>query len=41
MFDAAVLGDILMLGILVAVWGVAILCTAWAYDAVRKVIRGY
>lgn len=30
-----------MLGILVAVWGVAILCVAWAFDAVRKVFRGY
>lgn len=41
MFDAAVLGDLLMVGIVIAVWAVAILCTAWAFDAVRKVIRGY
>lgn len=41
MFDAAILGDVLMLGILVAVWGVAVLVVAWAFDAVRKVWRGY
>lgn len=41
MFDAAFMGDLLMVGILVAVWAIAILCSAWAIDAVRKVVRGY
>lgn len=41
MFDPALLGDLLMLGIVLAVWAVAVLTIAWAFDAVRKVIRGY
>lgn len=41
MFDAAIMGDLLMLGVLLGVWGVVVLVAAWAYDAVRKVVRGY
>jgi hypothetical protein len=41
MLDAAILGDLLMVGIVIDVWAVAILVVAMAFDAVRKVIRGY
>ena len=41
MFDPAILGDLLMLGIVVGVWSVAVLVTAMAFDCVRKVVRGY
>lgn len=41
MFDPAFLGDLLMLGIVLGIWAIAILVIALAYDAVRKVVRGY
>lgn len=41
MFDAALLGDLLMLAIVVGMWAVAILIIALAFDAVRKVVRGF
>lgn len=41
MIDAAILGDLLMVGIVLGVWSVAVLVTAMAFDAVRKVFRGY
>lgn len=41
MFDAALMGDLLMLGILLGVWGVVVLIAALAFEAVRKVVRGW
>lgn len=41
MFDPALLGDLLMLGIVLGIWAVAILVIALAFDAVRKVVRGW
>ena len=41
MFDPALLGDLLMLAIVVGMWAVAILIIALAFDAVRKVVRGW
>lgn len=41
MFDPALLGDLLMLAIVVGMWAIAILVIALAFDAVRKVVRGF
>jgi len=41
MFDLALLGDLLMLAVVVGVWAAAILFIALAFDAVRKVVRGF
>jgi len=41
MFDPALLGDLLMLGIVLGVWALAVWFVAVAVEAVRKLIRGY
>ncbi len=41
MLDAAILGDLLMIAVLVFAWAIAILSVALAFNAVREAIRGY
>jgi hypothetical protein len=41
MFDVPLMGDLWVLAILIGTWALAIWFVAAAFEAVRKVVRGY